>query len=37
MIQAVSDIKADILGHCKTFEERQVGAERFNFLEGFEK
>lgn len=30
----VSDLSPEILGTCKNFEERQVGAERYNFFEG---
>ncbi|CAL6019103.1 TCP-1_chaperonin subunit eta [Hexamita inflata] len=37
IITAVSDIGAEVLGSCRLFEEKQVGAERFNFLTGFDK
>lgn len=36
-ITAVSDISAQVLGSCRQFEEKQIGAERFNFLTGFNK
>lgn len=29
-----SDIRPEHLGTCETFEERQIGSERFNFFEG---
>ncbi|ROW15605.1 hypothetical protein VPNG_02209 [Cytospora leucostoma] len=29
-----SDIRAEHLGTCESFEERQIGGERFNFFEG---
>lgn len=29
-----SDIKPEHLGTCETFDERQIGGERFNFFEG---
>lgn len=36
IISAVTDINADVLGlRCGLFEEKQVGAERFNFLTEF--
>lgn len=30
----VNDIKAEHLGSCESFEERQIGSERFNILKG---
>ena len=36
IISAISDITSAHLGTCGSFEERQVGGERFNFLTGFE-
>ncbi|KAK6536281.1 T-complex protein 1 subunit eta [Arthrobotrys megalospora] len=32
-----SDIKEEHLGTCESFEERQIGGERFNFFEGCPK
>ena len=32
-----SDIRPEHLGTCERFEERQIGGERFNFLEGCPK
>jgi len=29
-----NDLNASVLGTCKTFEEKQVGAERYNFFSG---
>ncbi|KAJ3321688.1 T-complex protein 1 subunit eta [Boothiomyces sp. JEL0866] len=31
---SVNDIKPEYLGTCETFEERQIGGERFNIFEG---
>lgn len=32
-----SDLRAEHLGHCETFEEKQIGGERFNLFEGCPK
>jgi len=32
-----NDLNADVLGTCKSFEERQVGGERYNFFSGCPK
>lgn len=32
-----SDIRAEHLGSCESFEERQIGGERFNLFEGCRK
>jgi T-complex protein 1 subunit eta len=31
---SVNDIKADHLGTCGTFEEKQIGGDRFNIFKG---
>lgn len=37
IINAIGDINEKITGKCEKFEERGIGAERFNFLTGFSK
>ncbi|KAH0573654.1 TCP-1 chaperonin subunit eta [Spironucleus salmonicida] len=37
IISAVSDIQTNVLGDAKLFEEKQIGAERFNFITGFDE
>ena len=37
IINAVGDIGSAVLGTCEFFEEKGVGAERFNFLTGFKE
>src|SRR5262249_46312454 len=34
---SVNGLKAEYLGTCKLFEERQIGGERFNLFSGCEK
>lgn len=34
VMTTVSDLNASVLGHCDTFEEIQIGSERFNIFKG---